>query len=172
MIPKKSVAFNTTMVIHDLDDDWGSLILGNRCELMVISRKTRAPRGPHTLPIAPLKFLDGIGLAACWTRTPVYSQYQGFPTFPLWLKQCHKPSPSPHHSVPILCHGWFIALFQPHKTSSTRMINPFLTIVNQYYPLLTMIIQYITLFGAVKHEFLPRGNIHRFCRSRPPAMAL
>ena len=23
LIPKKSVAFNTTMVIHDLDDDWG-----------------------------------------------------------------------------------------------------------------------------------------------------
>ena len=36
----------------------------------------------------------------------------------LWVKQCHKPSPSHHfyrlYKLTIPSHGWFLALFYPH----------------------------------------------------------
>ena len=37
----------------------------------------------------------------------------------MWVKQCHKPSPSHHHvfiggMFTIPSHGWFMTLFYPH----------------------------------------------------------
>ena len=84
----------------------------------------------------------------------------------MWIKQCHKPSPSHHHfhgwyMCTIPSHGWFMTLFDPHWTRYIQIFHRYSTRysidiscpypINVGHPLLIHQLPFLTMNHSQSH---------------------